>query len=163
MNILVPVDFSDVTDEEIRQAVRLGKALDGRLVLLHVASPMLEVTDYPMANIGPSGGNGMGYGPIPLPQTVKQNHQRLRERLSALEGDVRRHYSNVESELIEGIAGNTILAEARSRHAEMIVMGSHGHGAVYQLLVGSVTDCVLRRAPCPVLVVPAQRSRDYPD
>lgn len=46
---------------------------------------------------------------------------------------------------------------ARARDADFIVLGSHGHGAMYDLLVGSTAHGVLRRAPCPVVVVPAAR------
>ncbi|MEO8353471.1 MAG: universal stress protein, partial [Chthoniobacteraceae bacterium] len=46
--------------------------------------------------------------------------------------------------------------------ADMIVMGSHGHGSFYELLVGSVTSGVLRDARCPVLVVPAKEVKAAP-
>jgi nucleotide-binding universal stress UspA family protein len=47
-----------------------------------------------------------------------------------------------------------ILAKAASSRAAYVVMGSHGHGAIYDLLVGSTTHGVLMKAPCPVMVVP---------
>jgi len=46
---------------------------------------------------------------------------------------------------------------ARARGASFVVMGSHGHGAMYDLLVGSTAQGVLRKAPCPVLIVPPAR------
>ena len=49
---------------------------------------------------------------------------------------------------------SSILAKAAATKAAYIVLGSHGHGAVYDLIVGSTTHGVLRRARCPVLVVP---------
>jgi nucleotide-binding universal stress UspA family protein len=57
-----------------------------------------------------------------------------------------------------------ILAKAVSSRAAYIVMGSHGHGAIYDLLVGSTTHGVLMKAPCPVLVVPpvSRRPRRAP-
>ena len=53
-----------------------------------------------------------------------------------------------------GIPVTAILGRAASTKARYIVMGSHGHGAMYDLLVGSTTHGVLKKAPCPVLVVP---------
>ena len=50
-----------------------------------------------------------------------------------------------------------ILEEAERLEAEVIIMGSHGHGALYDLIVGSVTEGVLRKAKCPVLVLPSKR------
>lgn len=52
------------------------------------------------------------------------------------------------------LAVPTIIAQANALKAAYIVIGSHGHGAVYDLVVGSTTQGVLRKARCPVLVVP---------
>jgi nucleotide-binding universal stress UspA family protein len=48
-----------------------------------------------------------------------------------------------------------ILSEAEQHQASLIVMGSHGHGAFYELLVGSVTHGVMKGAHCPIVVVPS--------
>ena len=61
--------------------------------------------------------------------------------------------------LVQGSTVDMILAEADRLHADLIVVGSHGHGAVYDILVGSVSEGVVRRANLPVLVVPARISR----
>ena len=58
---------------------------------------------------------------------------------------------------IQGSLVEKILTSAETHAADLIVMGSHGHGALYELLVGSVTSGVLHGAKCPVLVVPARR------
>jgi nucleotide-binding universal stress UspA family protein len=52
-----------------------------------------------------------------------------------------------------------ILEQAAKRRAAYIVMGSHGHSALYDLLAGSTTTGVLRRSPCPVLVVPPPKKK----
>ena len=49
---------------------------------------------------------------------------------------------------------DTILAEATKLDADMIVIGTHGHGAMYRLLVGSVSEGVLHKSKCPILVIP---------
>jgi nucleotide-binding universal stress UspA family protein len=58
---------------------------------------------------------------------------------------------------IQGPTVDKILHEAQQQGAELIVMGSHGHGALYELLVGSVTQGVMKGASCPVVVVPAKK------
>jgi hypothetical protein len=58
--------------------------------------------------------------------------------------------------LVQGATAETILQEANKLQVNMIVVGSHGHGAVHQLLVGSVSENVLREATTPVLVVPTR-------
>ncbi|MGB8352795.1 MAG: universal stress protein, partial [Chthoniobacteraceae bacterium] len=55
----------------------------------------------------------------------------------------------------QGSAVEVILEESEKESVDMIVMGSHGHGAVYNLLVGSVTSGVLKSSKCPVLVMPS--------
>ena len=54
---------------------------------------------------------------------------------------------------LEGLAEDVLVAEASSRGAELVVVGSRGAGAVQRLLIGSVAEAVLLRSPCPVLVV----------
>ena len=60
-----------------------------------------------------------------------------------------------------GVSGATILARARELSADYIVIGSHGHGAFYDLIVGSTTSWVLKEATCPVLVIPRGVTTNY--
>ncbi|MBW2274656.1 MAG: universal stress protein, partial [Deltaproteobacteria bacterium] len=53
-----------------------------------------------------------------------------------------------------------ILAEAKRLAADMIVMGSHGHGALYRALLGSVSEGVLHKATCPLTIVPGRATAD---
>ena len=63
----------------------------------------------------------------------------------------------VETQTIRRIGLPVVEILSRAKKAEYIVMGSHGHGAMYDLLVGSTTHGVLKKAPCPVVVVPRKR------
>lgn len=70
---------------------------------------------------------------------------------------------NAETLLIEGSAAYEICHAAKERNARMIVIGSHGWGAVRSFMYGSVASAVLRSAPCPVLSgAPATRDRPEP-
>jgi universal stress protein A len=53
----------------------------------------------------------------------------------------------------EGEPGESIVSAATAEHADLVLVGSHGRGAVGRFLIGSVSDYVVRHAPCPVLVV----------
>ena len=77
-------------------------------------------------------------------------------RLETLAGTATRAGVECATEVVEGQLIDSILKEAGRVDAGMIIMGSHGHGAFYELLVGSVTEGVLRRSDRPVLVVPAR-------
>ena len=59
--------------------------------------------------------------------------------------------------LVEGAAAELIVEQAAKLDVDMIIVGSHGHGAMRQLLLGSVSEGVLHRSKCPVLVVPTPK------
>lgn len=61
--------------------------------------------------------------------------------------------------MVQGTIAETILAEAEARGAQLIIMGSHGYGAIAGLIVGGVGKVVLRKAGCPVLVIPPSLAR----
>jgi len=63
----------------------------------------------------------------------------------------------VKTRLVDGYAAGNIVEQAGELQASYIVLGSHGHTAFYDLLVGSTTHAVLKKAPCPVVVVPPGR------
>jgi len=84
-----------------------------------------------------------------------------RERIAqALVARGRRLGIRVDFLIWEGEPGESIVAAAEAEHADLIVVGSHGRGAVGRFLIGSVSDHVVRNAPCPVLVVRSTISRD---
>ncbi len=63
------------------------------------------------------------------------------------------------SRLVSGFAAGNIVEQASELNAAYVVLGSHGHTAIYDLLVGSTTHAVLKKAPCPVVVVPAEKEK----
>jgi len=142
--ILVPVDFSDVTPLVADTARRFALAFGSRVVLLHVAGYLDDRVK-------------IGYSLMPVcdlpPQDLKEEQGqllKLKEHLAA--GGT----FPVDVELLQdGEPADCILAKSASLQADLIIMGSHGHGALYNLLTGSVTSAVLKSARCPVLVVPS--------
>ena len=140
--ILVPVDFSDATPGLIETAKKFATTFGSRVVLLHVSEPEPDFV-------------GFEPGPMAVRQTVARDLKGEHEKLEALKAAC--GLSDVLALHIQGPAIEKILHEATAQSADLIVMGSHGHGALYELLVGSVTAGVLKDAQCPVLVVPATR------
>jgi nucleotide-binding universal stress UspA family protein len=65
-----------------------------------------------------------------------------------------------ESLQFNGAPIGLIVEQAKKLEADYIVMGSHGHSAFYDLLVGSTTHGVLKRAKCPVVIVPPQKAKN---
>lgn len=77
-------------------------------------------------------------------------------RLAKLEDKLRASSIEVASDYVVGSPISLIVDQAKKHGADYIVMGSHGHTAFYDLLVGSTTHGVLMRAKCPVIILPAK-------
>ena len=140
--ILVPVDFSDTTAPVLAEAQVLAKALGGDLVLLKVAEPEPDFV-------------GFEPGPATVRVAVAHDYRAEHVRLDELKAQASAGGLAVTALHVQGPIVEKILDQATERGARMIVMGSHGHGALYELLVGSITQGVLKGAKCPVVVVPA--------
>jgi universal stress protein A len=139
--VLCPVDFSESSRVAFEEACAVAVDAGARLVLLHVHGGYLLAPEMPI-----------------LPAEVIQRDvtQRSRE-LAALERQAReRGVTQVQTELIEGVAWDRIVTAARTFRAQLVVMGTHGRTGVRHVLIGSVAEKVTRHAPCSVLVVRAQ-------
>jgi len=160
--ILVPIDFSDVTPPVIDLARQLAKALGAKIHLLHVreltAAAMPGTLGYSLAGmpeLAPIGGvPDPGFEPMPetLPEDEGQKAQLARWQEEIVQ-------DGIEVSLHEptGTVAEEILNQADELNADLIVMGAHGHGAMYNLLVGSATRGVLKHSTRPVLLVPAPK------
>jgi len=140
--ILVPVDFSDTTPPVLAEAQVLAQALGCDLVLLKVAEPEPDFV-------------GFEPGPVTVRVAVAHDYRAEHVRLDELKAHAAAGGRAVTALHVQGPIVEKILDQATERGARMIVMGSHGHGALYELLVGSITQGVLKGAKCPVVVVPA--------
>ena len=140
--ILVPVDFSDVSLRVAETARQLALAFNSRIVLLNVAEPEPDFV-------------GFEPGPITVRQSVARDFKVERQKLEEIKATFAHGGIEVQALHIQGPSVEKILHEAGEQQASWIVMGSHGHGALYELLVGSVTHGVMKGSKCPVVVVPA--------
>lgn len=140
--IAVLVDFSDVTFKLLKQAHVLASAFGSEVVLLHVVSPDPVVVDFGMAPTV--------YRP-PSAETIQSEG----DRMAQLQESLTKFGTRTSTRQLQATRVEDLLAECERVQADMIIVGSHGHGALYNLLVGSITAQVLKKAPCPVLVVPS--------
>jgi len=143
--LLTAIDFSDVTDAVLDQTRVIATAFEAKVFLVHVAPPEPSFVTY---EPGPPSERAF------RAKELREEHRQLQalaEKLAADGGP------SAEPLMVSGGAVAKILEEAERLAANMIVLGSHGHGALYELLVGSVADGVMRKAKCPVLVVPARK------
>jgi nucleotide-binding universal stress UspA family protein len=135
--ILHPTDFSARSEWAFQAAHSLARDHGARLVVLYVRAP--TVVAY--GELGP-----IVPDPIRTPEDMKDNLSALR----TLDPRVA-----VEYRLGEGEPAAEILRLASELKANLIVMGTHGRTGLGRLLMGSVAEVVLRRAPCPVLTLKA--------
>jgi nucleotide-binding universal stress UspA family protein len=137
--ILIATDGSSSAEEAVRLGVDLARDSEAEAIFVHVV---------PSYDLGPVFAFGMS-GVIP--------HELTTEDRASLQAAV--HLADQEgvratTKLLAGDAADEIVAHADSLDADMIVVGSRGHGAVTGTLLGSVSRGVLREARRPVLVVP---------
>jgi len=138
-NILVPTDFSDCSDAAMRYGLELARAFDAKLHLLHVVQD--PYTQPWAAEAFPA-----AIGDL-LSDWQQQSEKRLQECVPAEDRARVKVTCAIASPFTE------ILRYAAAEHVDLIVMGTHGRGPVAHMLLGSVAEKIVRRAPCPVLTV----------
>ena len=139
--ILCPLDFSEFSIRAYRHALSLAEHYQAKLVAQHI----VEVWRHPSASFAVTANLYDEYC-----QTLRGNGK------EQLQEFVKKHtYNEIEPELIvdEGTAADVILSFAQERETDLIVMGTHGLRGFDRLMLGSVTDRVMRAAACPVLAV----------
>jgi nucleotide-binding universal stress UspA family protein len=145
--ILCPIDFSDFSRHALDHAVAVARQYESMITVLHVFSTV------PVAAYAP----GMpGFEPTVL--TRADRDQLLVELKRFIETESAPGVP-IDVTIREGDITREIVNQAADMKAELLVMGTHGRSGFERLLLGSVTEKVLRKASCPVLTVP----RRHPD
>lgn len=140
--ILCPIDFSDYSRRALDHAVAIARWYDSTITVLHVFSTV------PVAAYAPG---PPGFTPIVL--TRADRDQLLVSMKRFIEAESAPGIA-VEPIIREGNAAGEILNQAAAMNADLLVMGTHGRSGFDRLVLGSVTEKVLRKASCPVLTVP---------
>lgn len=146
MKLLVAVDFSEASEVVIDAAAEVARYTGGHVYLIHV------VPDNP---------DFVGYEPGPetvrhqIAVEVVAEHRQLQAHAQAL----RDRGLQATALLLQGYPAQVVLREASRLEAGLIVIGSHGHGAVYDLLIGSVSEQLIRTSSLPLLMVPIRAAR----
>jgi nucleotide-binding universal stress UspA family protein len=143
--ILHPTDFSRASTPAFKRAVEMAKDNRAELLILHVLAPPAPLM---MADgyVAPSVYEDME-------AAAREGAQKELEKLvkKAKQSDVR-----VKPLLLEGVAHERITQAARSRKADVVVIGTHGRTGFARFFLGSVASRVLASSPCPVLTVPGK-------
>jgi nucleotide-binding universal stress UspA family protein len=138
--VLCPTDFSEFATAALSYAAALAASYGSEIRLLHVLTPFPIVAPF-----------GDVPGNVQLYESQRVQGQ---QALDAEAARVRRPGLAVDVELREGSAVHETLEAARDWGADLIVIGTHGRGGMERVVLGSVAEKVLRKAPCAVLAVP---------
>lgn len=139
--ILCPVDFSEVSRHALDHAVALAHQYRASVTALHVIAPVVSLIPSPEAPL---------YPPVVLtPEDIEQYRHELQGFVGEEVGA-----ETVACHVLEGAPLGTIIEYASTNGVDLIVLGTHGRSGLERVMLGSVTERVLRKSPCPVLTVP---------
>ena len=143
MKLLVAIDFSEVTEKIMVRVKELAMKVNAKVWLIHVVQPEPDFIGY---EVGPVTERDF------IAKKFHQKHQLLQEKAEELkkEGVV------ITPLLVQGPTVETILNQAEKLDVDIIVAGSHGHGAMFRILVGSISEGLLHNSTKPLLIVPAK-------
>lgn len=154
-HILVPTDFSEAASHALDYALSLARTFQAKIYLMHVYEPIVYYSDAPM---------GMP-DLIELEQNIRVVAERslqniLDKQIKARESEF--GVITVETILMLGKPFVEIIQAAKEKNADLIVLSTHGRSALEHILLGSVTEKVVRKAHCPVLTVRSGSSFKMP-
>lgn len=145
--ILVALDLSEHSRVAMRYAAELARAFSAEVIACHVVEHVGMIAALPAGS--------EAYFP---PNLVEVQSKRAREEAERLIREL--SIARARVEIREGKAFVEIVRLARDEDVDLIVVGTHGWGAIAHVLLGSVAEKVVRKAPCPVLTVRAGE-REY--
>jgi nucleotide-binding universal stress UspA family protein len=140
--ILIAVDDSPFADRAAKVGVELAEAVKAEIAFVHV----FDAAATPAGAWGFPADRISAMSELDGKRLLRKFHDALPAKIAA--------ESRVHDFLESGSAAATIVEVAKKWGADLIVMGSHGRGKVTGILMGSVSQDVLRQAPCPILVAP---------
>jgi nucleotide-binding universal stress UspA family protein len=153
--ILAPVDLSNLSKLGVRYALEIANSQGAEILIYNTIT--VEETPFPQ------GAEEWVATQTDLPKirkTLDRRKKQLERFVAETFPDFKRH-NRVRLEVEIGTPYKKIVDKAKQEGVDMIVMSTHGRTGVMHMLIGSVTERVVRRAPCPVLSVPPpQTSRD---
>lgn len=151
--ILAPVDLSSLSKVGLRYALDIARSQEAEVIIYNVIA--VEETPFPQ------GDEAWVVSQSETPKIKKT----LEERRKLLDTFIRENFGQeittirIRQEVEIGTPYKKVVDKASHEDVDMIVMSTHGRTGLMHMLIGSVTEKVVRRAPCPVLSVPPPKSK----
>jgi nucleotide-binding universal stress UspA family protein len=144
MKLLVAVDLSESTQIVVKKTEAIAKALSAKVWILHNAEPEPDVVEFKV-------------DPQAARESLSKKFHGEHRQIQKIAKQLRKAGLDTTALLVHGAAVEMILKEASELDVDMIVVGSHGRGAMYQLLLDSVSEGVIHKSRWPVIVVPTHK------
>ena len=158
--ILVPLDGSKLAEVVLPYVQELAQRFDSEVTLIQVVASLSKLVAETMpASLEPTGA-AAAIGVEAASEALKAEREGARSYLEGVVGRLKAQKIKVRAEIVEGVAGDTIVEYAHGHGMDLIAMSTHGRSGLRRLVYGSVADRVLRQAGTPILLI---RSREAAD
>ncbi|MGA7160104.1 MAG: universal stress protein [Bacteroidota bacterium] len=147
--ILVPIDFSDYSKKALHYAIPFAQQFKASIYLLYVVEPTIYPADF-------------SFGQIGMPNVENELRAKGEQELQELITNEVRGAVPAEAFVKVGLPFVEVVSFAKDEKVELIIVATHGHTGVEHVLFGSTAEKIVRKAPCPVLVVRSDE-RDFVD
>jgi len=145
-NILVALDFSEITPQVITTAKELALGMKAKLSIIHI--------DYLMPFL-----NQYGINHVLALQAFQDQLKKSENYLNSLEEELTQAGIEATCQLVQGTTIDSILHETEKVTADLVIIGAHMHGKLHNLLFGNIHEAIVRQANCPILIVPCHKLR----
>lgn len=144
MKLLVAVDLSESTQIIVDKVEEINKEYTAQVWILHNAEPEPDFVEFKV-------------DPLAARESLAKRFHNEHRQIQEIANRLRKAGLDATALLVHGATVETILKEASDLDVDMIVVGTHGRGAMHQLLVGSVSEGILHKSRYPVLVIPTHK------
>ncbi len=141
--ILVPIDFSDNSKKALRYAIPFAQQFKAELILMYVVEPTIYPSDF-------------GFGQVGFPNVEKELQDKAVQEMQELIATMVPSTLQASSVVDSGIPFVEITLYAQRKNVDLIIVATHGTTGVEHILFGSTAEKIIRKSPCPVLVVRAE-------
>lgn len=146
MKILVAIDFSPITDLVLKKTKEIAAKSGAKVWMTHIVAPDPDFIGY---DVGPQTERDF------IARKFHEKHIALQEIANKLKNEG----IKITPLLLQGPTVETILEEADDIDADMIITGSHGHGMMYNIFIGSISKEILKHSTRPVLIIPVKNGK----
>jgi nucleotide-binding universal stress UspA family protein len=147
--ILVPIDFSEYSKKALHYAIPFAQQFHAKILLLYVVEPTIYPADF-------------SFGQIGMPNVENELRVKGEQELQDLITNEIKGVVPAEGLVKVGLPFVEVVSYAKEEGIDLIIVATHGHTGVEHVLFGSTAEKIVRKAPCPVLVVRSDE-RDFVD